>query len=57
MHVKVFDLKKSDIFNHYVAEYHNVKQVTEVGLECEIVTEKNERIRWRTDLYGLQIEA
>jgi len=57
MLVKVFDLKKSDIFNYYVAEYHNVKQVTEVGLECEIVTEKNERIRWRTDLYGLQIEA
>lgn len=57
MHVKVFDLKKSDIFNHYVAEYRNVKQVTEVGLECEIVTKKNERIRWRTDLYGLQIEA
>lgn len=57
MHVRVFELKKSDIFNHYVAEYHNVKSVTEVGLECEIVTEKNERIRWRTDLYGLQIEA
>lgn len=57
MLVKVFDLKKSDIFNLYVAEYHNVKQVTEVGLECEIVTENGERIRWRTDLYGLQIEA
>ena len=57
MFVKVFDLKKSDIFNHYVAEYHNVKQVTEVGLDCEIVTENNERIRWRTDLYGLQIQA
>lgn len=57
MYVKVFDLKKSDIFNHYVAEYHNVKSVTEVGFECEIVTSKNERIRWRTDLYGLQIEA
>lgn len=57
MHVKVFELKKSDIFNHYVAEYFNVKQVTEVGLECEIITEKNERVRWRTDLYGLQIEA
>ncbi len=57
MLVKVFDLKKSDIFNHYVAEYHNVKQVTEVGLECEIVTENNERIRQRTDLYGLQIEV
>lgn len=57
MTVKVFDLKKSDIFNHYVAEYHNVKQVTEVKLDCEVVTEKNERIRWRTDLYGLQIEA
>lgn len=57
MLVRVFDLKKSDIFNHYVTEYHNVKQVTEVGLECEIITESNERIRWRTDLYGLQIEA
>ena len=57
MFIKVFDLGKSDIFNHYVAEYHNAKQVTVVGLECEIVTEKGERIRWRTDLYGLQIEA
>ena len=57
MHVKVFDLKKSDIFNHYVAEYYNVKQVTEVGFTCEIVTEKGERIPWRTDVYGLQIEA
>lgn len=58
MFIKVFDLKKSDIFNHhYVAEYHNAKQVIEVGLECEIVTENNERIRWRTDLYGLQIEV
>lgn len=57
MTVKVFELKKSDIFNHYVAEYHNVKQVTDVGLACEIVTDKNERIQWRTDLYGLQIEA
>lgn len=57
MLVKVFDLKKSDIFNYYVAEYHHVKQVTEVGLECEIITEKNERIRYRTDLYGLQIKA
>lgn len=57
MLVKVFDLKKSDIFNYYVAEYHNVKQVTDVGLTCEIVTEKNERLSWRTDLYGLQIEA
>lgn len=57
MLVKVFDLKKSDIFNYYVAEYHNVKQVTEIGLECEVVTDKNEKIRWRTDLYGLQIEA
>ena len=57
MLVKVFDLKKSDIFNYYVAEYCNVKQVIEVGLECEILTESNERIRWRTDLYGLQIEA
>lgn len=57
MFVKVFEIKKSDIFNHYVEEYHNVKQVIEVGLECEIVTENNERIRWRTDLYGLQIEA
>ena len=57
MIVNVFEIKKSDIFNHYVAEYHNVKQVTEAGLECEVVTEKNERIRWRTDLYGLQIEA
>ena len=46
MLVKVFDLKKSDIFNHYVAEYHNVKQVTEVGLECEIVTDKNESGRF-----------
>ena len=57
MLVKVFDLKKSDIFNHYVAEYHNVKQVTEVGFECEIVMENNEKVRWRTDLFGLQIEA
>lgn len=57
MFVKVFDLKKSDIFNHYVAEYHNVRLVTEVGLECEVVTENNEKIRWRTDLYGLEIEA
>lgn len=57
MLIKVFDLKKSDIFNHYVAEYHNAKQVTDVGFECEILTENNERIRWRTDLYGLQIEA
>lgn len=57
MFIRVFDLKKSDIFNFYVAEYHNVKQVTEEGLECEIVTENGERIRWRTDLYGLQIEA
>lgn len=57
MFVKIFDLKKSDIFNVYVAECRNVKQVTVVGLECEIVTENNERIRWRTDLYGLQIEA
>lgn len=57
MLIKVFDLKKSDIFNHYVAEYHNAKQVTEVGFECEIITENNEIIRWRTDLYGLQIEA
>ena len=57
MLVKVFEIKKSDIFNKYVAEYHNVKQLTEVGLECEIITEKNERIRWRTDLYGLQVEA
>ena len=57
MLVKVVDLKKSNIFNHYVAEYHNIKQVTEVGLECEIVTENGERTRWRTDLYGLQIEA
>lgn len=48
MLIKVFDLKKSDIFNYYV---------TEVGFECEILTEDNERIRWRTDLYGLQIEA
>lgn len=45
MLVKVFEIKKSDIFNHYVAEYHNAKQVIEVGLECEIVTENNERIR------------
>lgn len=37
--------------------YYNVKQVTDVGLTCEIVTEKNERLSWRTDLYGLQIEA
>lgn len=43
--------------NFTVAEYHNAKQVTEVGFECEILTEDNERIRWRTDLYGLQIEA
>lgn len=57
MLIKVFDLKKSDIFNYYVAEYHNAKQVTEVGSECEILTENNERIRWRTDLYGLEIEA
>ena len=57
MLVKVFDLKKSDIFNHYVVEYHNVKQIIEVGFECEILTENNKRIRWRTDLYGLQIEA
>ena len=57
MLVKVFDLKKSDIFNYYVAEYHKAKQVTEVGLECEIVMENNEKVRWRTDLYGLQIEA
>ena len=57
MLIKVFDLKKSDIFNHYVAEDHNAKQVTEVDFECEILTENNERIRWRTDLYGLQIEA
>lgn len=57
MFVKVFDLKKSDIFNYYVAEYHNAQQVIEVGLECEVVTENNEKIRWRTDLYGLEIEA
>lgn len=57
MLIKVLDLEKSDIFNHYVAEYHNAKQVTEVGLECEIVTENDERIRWRIDLYGLQIEV
>lgn len=57
MLVKVFDLKKSDIFNHYVAEYHNVRHVSEVGPEIEIVTENNEIFRWQTDLYGLQIEA
>ena len=57
MLIKVFDLKKSDIFNHYVAEYHNAKQVTEAGFEWEILTENNERIRWRTDLYGLEIEV
>lgn len=57
MTVKVFDLKKSDIFNHYVAEYYHIKQVTEVAFTCEIVTENNEKIQIRTDLYGLQIEA
>lgn len=57
MTVKVFDLKKSDIFNHYIAEFYHVKQVTEVGFTCEIVTENGEKIPWRTDLYGLQIEA
>lgn len=57
MLVRVFDLKKSDIFNHYVAEYRNVKQVIEVHNDCEILTEDNERIRYRKDLYGLQIEA
>ena len=39
MLIKVFDLKKSDIFNYYVAEYHNAKQVTEVGFECEYFTD------------------
>ena len=57
MTVKVFDIKKSDIFNHYVAEYHRVKQVTEVGFTCEVVLENNHKVQWRTDLYGLQIEA
>ena len=57
MLVKVFDLKESDIFNHYVAEYHDVRHVPEVGTEIEIVTEKNEIFKWQTDLYGLQIEA
>ena len=56
MLIKVFYLK-SNIFNHYVAEYHNAKQVTEAGFEWEILTENNERIRWRTDLYGLEIEV
>ena len=57
MTVKVFEFKKSDVFNHYVAEYHNVKQVTEIGVKYEIVTENNEMFRWLTNSYGLQIEA
>lgn len=55
MTVKVFDLKKSDKSNYYVAEHKNAKEVTEVGFNCEILTEDNKTIGYRTDLYGLII--
>lgn len=62
MNVKIFDLKKSfshykGLKNYYVAEYHNVKSIIQVNMFIEFLLEDNSKIKYRTDLYGIEIEA
>lgn len=54
--MQVFDIKKSNTINHYVAVYSHVKRITHVGLNAELVLSDNSVVRWRTDLYGLYVE-
>lgn len=57
MLVKIFDLKKSDIFNHYIAEYSHVKEIKHIGFNIELVLQNNSKVGYRTDLYGAYVEV
>lgn len=56
MTVKVFDIKKSDDYNHYLAEIKNVKGVRVVGFDIELTMRDNSKVGYRTDLYGIEIK-